>query len=125
MRGWAVSCWAPMVMVAERRGRRTLITLLMPSPARAWASRETARAANTMVRWAWMLSSRPDAEDLVAHTLEIAWRRTDDVPADDPMPWLYAVAVTCGATTAASSGGGTICWRGSVRTRRPVPSRPH
>jgi RNA polymerase sigma-70 factor (ECF subfamily) len=34
----------------------------------------------------------PDAEDLVAQTLEIAWRRIDDVPADDPMPWLYAVA---------------------------------
>jgi RNA polymerase sigma-70 factor, ECF subfamily len=34
----------------------------------------------------------PDADDLVAQTLEIAWRRIDDVPADDPMPWLYAVA---------------------------------
>jgi RNA polymerase sigma-70 factor, ECF subfamily len=34
----------------------------------------------------------PDAEDLVAHTLEIAWRRIDEVPADNPMPWLYAVA---------------------------------
>ena len=34
----------------------------------------------------------PDAEDLVAQTLEIAWRHIGDVPADDPMPWLYAVA---------------------------------
>lgn len=34
----------------------------------------------------------PDAEDLVAQTLEVAWRRIGDVPADDPMPWLYAVA---------------------------------
>lgn len=34
----------------------------------------------------------PDAEDLVAQTLEVAWRRIDDVPTDDPMPWLYAVA---------------------------------
>jgi RNA polymerase sigma factor (sigma-70 family) len=34
----------------------------------------------------------PDAEDLVAQTLEIAWRRLDDVPADEPLPWLYAVA---------------------------------
>jgi RNA polymerase sigma factor (sigma-70 family) len=33
-----------------------------------------------------------DAEDLVAGTLEVAWRRLDDVPADDPMPWLYVVA---------------------------------
>ena len=34
----------------------------------------------------------PDAEDLVAQTLEIAWRRIDDVPAAEPLPWLYAVA---------------------------------
>jgi DNA-directed RNA polymerase specialized sigma24 family protein len=34
----------------------------------------------------------PDAEDLVARTLEIAWRRIDDVPAGEPLPWLYAVA---------------------------------
>jgi RNA polymerase sigma factor (sigma-70 family) len=34
----------------------------------------------------------PDAEDLVAQTLEIAWRRLDEVPEDDPLPWLYAVA---------------------------------
>lgn len=33
-----------------------------------------------------------DAEDLVAQTLEIAWRRLDEVPADEPLPWLYAVA---------------------------------
>jgi hypothetical protein len=43
--GWAVTCWAPMVTVAERRGRRSLRTLLMLSPARAWASPEKARAA--------------------------------------------------------------------------------
>jgi RNA polymerase sigma factor (sigma-70 family) len=36
--------------------------------------------------------SGSDAEDLVAQTLEVAWRRIGDVPADDPMPWLYAVA---------------------------------
>lgn len=34
----------------------------------------------------------PDAEDLVAQTLEVAWRRLDDVPAAEPLPWLYAVA---------------------------------
>jgi RNA polymerase sigma factor (sigma-70 family) len=36
--------------------------------------------------------SRVDAEDLVAAVLEVAWRRIDDVPRDDPLPWLYAVA---------------------------------
>jgi RNA polymerase sigma-70 factor, ECF subfamily len=33
-----------------------------------------------------------DAEDLVAQTLEIAWRRIEDVPTADPLPWLFAVA---------------------------------
>ncbi len=33
-----------------------------------------------------------DADDLAVDTLEIAWRRLSDVPADDPLPWLYAVA---------------------------------
>jgi RNA polymerase sigma-70 factor, ECF subfamily len=34
----------------------------------------------------------PDAEDLVAQTLEVAWRRIGDVPVAEPLPWLYAVA---------------------------------
>jgi RNA polymerase sigma factor (sigma-70 family) len=34
----------------------------------------------------------PDAEDLVAQVLEVAWRRIGDVPSDEPLPWLYAVA---------------------------------
>jgi RNA polymerase sigma-70 factor, ECF subfamily len=33
-----------------------------------------------------------DADDLVAATLEVAWRRLPDVPADEPLPWLYGVA---------------------------------
>ncbi|MGH8987449.1 MAG: RNA polymerase sigma factor [Acidimicrobiales bacterium] len=33
-----------------------------------------------------------DADDLVAATLEVAWRRIGDVPLDDPAPWLFAVA---------------------------------
>jgi RNA polymerase sigma-70 factor (ECF subfamily) len=36
--------------------------------------------------------SGPDAQDLVAQTMEIAWRRIEDVPAAEPLPWLYAVA---------------------------------
>jgi RNA polymerase sigma factor (sigma-70 family) len=36
--------------------------------------------------------SKADADDLVSSTLEIAWRKLDQVPQDDPLPWLYAVA---------------------------------
>ena len=57
----------------------------------------------------------PDAEDLVAQTLEIAWRRLDDVPEAEPLPWLYAVAHNL--------------WRNQARRdrrRRDLhPSQPH
>jgi RNA polymerase sigma factor (sigma-70 family) len=36
--------------------------------------------------------SKADADDLVSSTLEVAWRKLDQVPLDDPLPWLYAVA---------------------------------
>lgn len=36
--------------------------------------------------------SGADADDLVAEVLTVAWRRLDAVPADDPVPWLFAVA---------------------------------
>jgi RNA polymerase sigma-70 factor (ECF subfamily) len=36
--------------------------------------------------------SEADADDLVASTLEVAWTHLDDVPAIEPMPWLFAVA---------------------------------
>ena len=32
-----------------------------------------------------------DAEDVVAETFTIAWRKLDTIP-DEPLPWLYAVA---------------------------------
>ena len=33
-----------------------------------------------------------DAEDVAAETFTIAWRKLDAIPADEPLPWLYAVA---------------------------------
>jgi len=36
-------------------------------------------------------ADRTEAEDVVAETYAIAWRRFDHVPAD-PLPWLYGVA---------------------------------
>jgi RNA polymerase sigma-70 factor, ECF subfamily len=32
------------------------------------------------------------ADDLVAETFVVAWRRLDDVPVDRPLPWLLTVA---------------------------------
>jgi RNA polymerase sigma-70 factor, ECF subfamily len=45
-----------------------------------------------------------DAEDLVAEVFAIAWRRLDDVPEDDALPWLLAVA--------------TNVWRNQARSAR-------
>ena len=33
-----------------------------------------------------------DAEDVAAETFAIAWRKFDAIPAEEPLPWLYAVA---------------------------------
>ena len=33
-----------------------------------------------------------DPDGLAAEAMTIAWRRLDDVPKDDPLPWLYATA---------------------------------
>jgi RNA polymerase sigma-70 factor (ECF subfamily) len=36
--------------------------------------------------------SASDADDLVAGTFEVAWRRFGEIPFAAPLPWLYAVA---------------------------------
>ena len=42
----------------------------------------------------------PDtAQDILADALLTLWRRLDDVPADDPLPWCYGVARRCLANT--------------------------
>ncbi|WP_183092254.1 RNA polymerase sigma factor [Nocardioides stalactiti] len=34
-------------------------------------------------------------DDVVAEVFLVLWRRLDDVPVDDPLPWTYAVARGC------------------------------
>lgn len=41
---------------------------------------------------------RTDADsvdDVLSDTMLVLWRRLDDVPADDPLPWCYGVARGC------------------------------
>jgi RNA polymerase sigma-70 factor, ECF subfamily len=45
-----------------------------------------------------------DAEDLVAEVFTLAWRRLERIPADDPIPWLFAAARNH--------------WRNHLRSRR-------
>lgn len=40
-------------------------------------------------------ASAADADDVLADTLLVVWRRLDRVPADDPLPWTYGVARRC------------------------------
>jgi RNA polymerase sigma-70 factor (ECF subfamily) len=47
--------------------------------------------AGAVAAYALRRASREVAEDVVADTFLVAWRRLDRVP-DTPLPWLYAVA---------------------------------
>lgn len=42
-------------------------------------------------------------DDVLADTMLVLWRRLDDVPGDDPLPWSYAVARGCLQNTARSA----------------------
>lgn len=42
-------------------------------------------------------------DDVVADVLLVLWRRLDDVPSDDPVPWTYAVARGCLANSRRSA----------------------
>ena len=44
-----------------------------------------------VLAYALRRAPRPVADDVVAETFLVAWRRLDDVP-DDAAPWLYGVA---------------------------------
>ncbi len=60
-----------------------------------------------------------DAEDLVAQTLEIAWRRIDDVPMVGRFPGCMRLPATCGETRYARSTGGARSSPVTGRSHRP------
>jgi RNA polymerase sigma factor (sigma-70 family) len=45
-----------------------------------------------VLRFAARRTDSASAEEVVAETFAVAWRRLDTVPRDDPLPWLYVVA---------------------------------
>src|SRR5262245_1600604 len=62
-----------------------------------------------------------DAEDLVAEVFSVAWRRLDDVPGDDALPWLLAVATNVWRNQARSARR----YRAAlIRLPRPEPAPP-
>jgi RNA polymerase sigma-70 factor (ECF subfamily) len=75
-------------------GRPAAVTDMTPSPSRL-ARFETLFTKHQRAVLAYAMRRTPtlaDAEDAVAETFAIAWRKIDAVPADEPLPWLYAVA---------------------------------
>lgn len=40
-------------------------------------------------------ASATDAADVLSESFLTVWRRLDDVPADDPLPWCYGIARRC------------------------------
>ena len=60
------------------------------------------------------------ADDVVAETFLVAWRRLDDVPRDDPVPWLFVVARNVWRNERRGSRRRLALLR-RVPTPRPVP----
>lgn len=69
---------------------------MSPDPARA--QRFEAVAADVyepLQRYLRRRASTADAADVLSEALLTVWRRLDDVPRDDPLPWCYGVARRC------------------------------
>lgn len=62
---------------AERRARFEAIAAQVFEPLQRYLGRR---------------ASSEDAADVLSTTLLTIWRRLDDVPADEPLPWCYGVA---------------------------------
>jgi RNA polymerase sigma-70 factor (ECF subfamily) len=54
-----------------------------------------AEVADPLRRFLARRTDEATAEDVLADTLLVCWRRLDDVPADAVLPWTYGVARLC------------------------------
>ena len=54
-----------------------------------------AEVADAIHRYALRRTDSHTAEDVLAETLLVVWRRLDDVPDEGRLPWCYAVARRC------------------------------
>ncbi len=68
------------VSEAEREIRFTRLAHEVGEPLRRYVVRRAPVAA---------------VDDVLADTFLVLWRRLDDLPGDDPLPWAYAVARRC------------------------------
>jgi RNA polymerase sigma factor (sigma-70 family) len=63
----------------------------------------------------------PDADAIAAEAMTIAWRRLADVPADDPLPWLYATARNLVLAEARRSSRRTVLREPEQTAPAPAP----
>jgi RNA polymerase sigma-70 factor (ECF subfamily) len=73
-----------------------------------------------VLAYALRRAPRPVADDVVAETFLVAWRRLDDVPAD-PAPWLYGVARRVLANERRASGRRAALVERLTREPSPAP----
>lgn len=62
------------------------------------------RVHQPVQRYARRRTDAATADDVVAETLTVLWRRLDDVPADAELAWAYGVARRCLANTRRGAG---------------------
>ena len=61
------------------------------------------RVAEPLRRYVVRRTDPETAQDVLADTLLVLWRRLDHVPADEPLPWSYGVARRCLANATRTS----------------------
>lgn len=61
------------------------------------------RVAEPLRRYAVRRTDPDTAQDVVAETMLVLWRRLDDIPEVEPLPWCYAVARGCLQNSARSA----------------------
>jgi RNA polymerase sigma-70 factor (ECF subfamily) len=62
-----------------------------------------AEVAEPVLRYALRRTDAHTADDVLAETLLVAWRRLEGIPADGALPWCYGVARNCLANLARSA----------------------
>ncbi len=93
---------------AEREIRFTRLAHEVGEPLRRYVVRRAPAAA---------------VDDVLAETFLVLWRRLDDVPADDALPWAYGVARRCVANAQRSARRrlGLVERIGRLDPPRPAP----
>ena len=93
----------------SREERFTALAALVAEPLRRYVVRRT---------------DAETAQDVLADTLLVLWRRLDHVPEDDPLPWSYGVARRCLANAARSSTRQLRLVERIAQQPHPVPEQP-